>query len=82
MFSKLLAPNGVVCSWGAEIVALRAIFNGLKGWWGSDRTEVESAFTDHSEGIACRRHEGGQRMVDIVSWTGGVEGGYLRCVED
>ena len=41
---------------------------------GSDRTEGESAFTDHSEGIACRRHEGGQRMVDIVNWTGEMEG--------
>ena len=41
---------------------------------GSDRTEGESAFTDHSEGIACRRHEGGQRVVDIVNWTGELEG--------
>ena len=55
-------------------MSLQAIFNVWKEGWGSDRTKGESAFTDHSEGIACRRHEGGQRMVDIVNWTGEMEG--------
>jgi hypothetical protein len=63
-------------------VALHAIFNVSKEGRGSDRTKGESAFTDHSEGIACRRHEGGQRVVDIVDWSGKSEGGYLRNIED
>jgi hypothetical protein len=55
-------------------VSLQAIFNVWKEGWGSDRTKGESAFTDHSEGIACGRHEGEQRMVDIVAWTGSWRG--------
>jgi hypothetical protein len=63
-------------------VALQAILNVWKEGWGSDRTKGESAFTDHSEGIACRRHEDDQKVVDIVDWTGESEGGYLRNIED
>ncbi len=63
-------------------MALHAIFNVSKEGLASDRTKGESAFTDHSEGIACRRHEDEQKVIDIVDWTGEPEGGYLRNIED